>query len=53
MFLDLSKAFDAVNHHIVFEKLKSLRVHSQFVSWTTSFLTSRLLEVKLDSSLPV
>ena len=41
VFLDLSKAFDTVDHALLVEKLKTIGASSQVVKWFTSYLESR------------
>lgn len=50
-FIELSKAFGLVNHHVVLVKLESVAMHPDVIAWTTSFLACRSLRVKLESSL--
>ena len=41
VFLDLSKAFDTVDHVLLVEKLKAIGASSQVVKWFASYLESR------------
>ena len=41
MFIDLSKAFDLVNHDILLEKLKPYGMHETTVRWLSSYLKDR------------
>ena len=41
VFLDLSKAFDTVDHVLLLEKLKTIGASSQVVKWFTSYLESQ------------
>ena len=41
LFLDLSKAFDTVDHNVIRLKLKSLGIKETSVSWFVSYLSDR------------
>ena len=41
LFLDFSKAFDTVNHDILFEKLEYLGIRGILLMWCKSFLSDR------------
>ena len=41
LFIDLSKAFDTVNHNVLIHKLKSFGICENIVSWFKSYLSSR------------
>ena len=41
VFLDISKAFDSVNHDLLFAKLSLLGLSSSTVSWFRSYLSNR------------
>lgn len=41
IFIDLSKAFDTVNHNILLSKLKSYGVQNNNLKWFTNYLTNR------------
>ena len=41
IFVDLSKAFDTVNHHILFKKLKFYGVTGSNCSWFENFVINQ------------
>ena len=41
LFLDLSKAFDLINHSILIQKLKLYHMNTSSVTWFESYLTDR------------
>jgi hypothetical protein len=45
--LDLKKAFDLIDHHILIRKLHSYDIYDAVISWITDFLTSRKQRVKV------
>ena len=51
MMLDLSAAFDMVDHKILLEKLKLLGMESRTVMWMKSYLTGRSQSVCIDGCL--
>ena len=46
VLLDYSKAFDTINHRLLYAKLKYLGFHPTAVSWIISYLTDRKQKVK-------
>lgn len=50
IYTDLKAAFDKIDHEILLCKLSRLGVSLQLVSWLKSFLTGRVLRVKLNNS---
>lgn len=50
IFLDIRKAFDSVNHEILFHKLKNAGIRGTTLSWFKSFLTGRNQRIKVGKS---
>ena len=48
VFLDLKKAFDTVDHHILIKKLLSYGIHGNTLKWFQSYLTDRSQFVTYD-----
>ena len=48
MLLDLSSAFDTLNHNILIERIKELGIEGSSLSWLTSFLNDRTSSVKVN-----
>ena len=51
VFLDLSKAFDTVNHEILLAKLKFYGFHENFIKLIRSYLYKRRIRVKVNDTL--
>ena len=50
VFIDLSKAFDTVDHHILIEKLKTYGVGNNNLKWFESYLSRRKQCVSYDNT---
>ena len=48
IYLDFSKAFDSVNHKLLFHKLQSFGINGNLLSWFKSYLTNRIQRVVLE-----
>ena len=57
IFFDFSKAFDLVDHSILFVKLQTLGISGDILNWLVYFLSNRSMKVRvantLSESLPV
>lgn len=51
VFLDLSKAFDTVDHSLLMDKLKSIGMDTQALSWFKSYLANRQISTSVGSTL--
>lgn len=50
VYTDLKAAFDRIDHRILLAKLDKLGISSNFVRWIESYLTGRILSVKIGAS---
>ena len=51
VLLDLSSAFDTLDHNILSSRLNEIGIYGQVHSWFMSFVSSRTYSVKINSSL--
>lgn len=49
LYTDFVKAFDKVNHRLLIYKLKMLGFHSNMLNWIASYLSDRMLFVKIEN----
>ena len=51
VFLDLSKAFDLVNHEILIQKLRCYKFSTSAIAWFKSYLNNRFQQVHISGKL--
>ena len=51
LLIDLSKAFDSINHEALLKKLGKLGISSIALKWFTSYLSDRVQRVRINTSL--
>jgi hypothetical protein len=51
VLLDMSKAFDSLDHDILISKLNDVGLFSEALNWFTSYLTNRYQSVRINSTL--
>ena len=49
IYLDYSKAFDSINHHILKLKLKDMGIPKKLYLWISNYLKNRKIETKLNN----
>ena len=47
ILIDLQKAFDTINHDILFNKVSSLRFSDRSINWFQSYLSNRSFRVNV------
>ena len=47
VYLDYTKAFDKINHHILLRKYEQLDIHPLLLKWIAGFLVNRQQSVKI------
>ena len=52
VFIDLSKAFDCVDHVILLDKFKRLNMSTSLINWFKSYLSGRSRSVNIEGSRP-
>ena len=50
VLLDMSKAFDSLNHNLLLGKLRKLGLKASVISWFSSYLSSRYQRVRYEDS---
>ena len=49
-YLDLSKAFDVLNHEVLIQRLQRIGIGGKVLNWIQEFLSNRKYQVKVGSS---
>lgn len=47
-YTDFSKAFDSVNHSVLYEKLKTYGLSDHLLTWISSYSVNRVQQVKIN-----
>ena len=50
VLIDMSKAFDSLNHNLLLGKLRNLGLKASVISWFSSYLSSRYQRVRYEDS---
>ena len=48
ILLDLTAAFDTINHNILFAKLQSIGIHNTIIQLIKSYLTERTFNININ-----
>ena len=51
VFLDMRKAFDSINHGVLFAKLQDIGASSKVIEWCCSYLSSRYQVIRINTTL--
>ena len=51
IYFDFSKAFDRVNHTVLYRRLQELNIQDPLLSWLKSYLANRSFRVRVNNSL--
>ena len=49
LFLDLSKAFDTLEHNVIFNKMEKYGIRGTALNWFKSYLCNRHLRVRINA----
>lgn len=49
-YLDMSKAFDRVNHNVLMQKLEQHGIKGNLLAWLSDYLTDRSVQVRVDGA---
>ena len=52
ILIDLQKAFDTINHEILFKKLKAMGFSEGWITWFQSYLSERIFFIGIENQLP-
>ena len=51
ILIDLQKAFDTINHEILFKKLKAMGFFERCITWFQSYLSERIYFISIENQL--
>ena len=52
ILIDLQKAFDTINHDILFKKRKAMGFSEECITWFKSYLSERIFFISTENQLP-